>query len=305
MNKKNRLYLSILFILVVLFLVTRMGNKAEVRKPFFNLEPSEVSAFEIASSTDTLKVVSQGEDWLLDYPIRYPVQQTKMDDFLEKVIPVLYSRTPLSESEASHDDFNVSDSLGTHLKIWDKDEKLVAEVVIGGSDNYHYANARKKGEDKVYQLLTNISYNLNPQLSMWRDKKIVSLEKDRIRTIAAAFDSKQYTLTAKDTIWVYESGKESLEIKPEQKKLQDIITSLGRYQASDFIDFEFETYEQDFAEPVLEIMIETYDNETIHLAYVETDENRYLVQKDKQTDHLFVVYKNLVEKFMLTKSDFE
>jgi hypothetical protein len=195
--------------------------------------------------------------------------------------------------------------LGTRLTIFDKNGKAVETAIIGRSNNYHYANARIKDDKKVYQLSANITHNINPTLSSWRNREILALTAEQIKSVEIAFDKKMYSLTPADTVWIYESGKETMEVKPDQRQLKDIVTSLQAYNASDFVDFKFSEYEKDFAKPVLELKINTYDFDTIHLAYVETENNRYVVQKNGETEHLFIVYKNLVEKFMKSKSDFE
>jgi hypothetical protein len=305
MNKKNRLYLLILITLVVIFVLTRMGEKKEIRTSFFTIAPSDVGMIEISNQTDTLRLVLENDKWLIAKPFSFPTQQRRIDDLFDKVLSVQFSRTPLSESENSHKDFNVTDSLGTRLTILDKKGKIAADVMIGRNDNYHYANARNIGDKKVYQLLANITHNINPALSAWRNREIVALTDEKIRMIDIAFDKTKYSLTFADTVWIYENGKDKITLKSEQSKLKDMITSLQAYNASDFIDFEFVKYEKNFDNPMLEVMIKTFDNETIHLSYIEIENNRYAVLKDGKTDHLFVVYKNLVEKFMKTKSDFE
>ena len=304
MNKKTRNYLVILIVLVALFVIIKSNDKTEVRVRFFDVDSSDVAKIVLTSAEDTLHLALEGDSWMIEQPVKYPAKEDKIKDLFSKVLTVEMSKTPLSISASSHEAFNVTDSLGTHVKIIDSNGKELVNAIVGRSDNYNYANARYANKNEVYQLQSSIVYNINPKLSIWRNKEILSIPQDQISKISVAYDEVNYSLTPADTVWIYENGKETLEIKPEQKILKAIISGFERFNASSFKDNEYEDYSEKFDKPALQLLIQTYDNDNITLTYVEDEESKYVVKKDNQTDHLFVVYKNLFDKFKKSKSDF-
>ena len=304
MNKKNTTYLIVLIVLILIYAATKLNNKTEKIIDFFAFDSSDVYKIEITNQTDTLKLALNSGEWSIVYPVECKVKDNKIKDIFSKVLKVKTSKTALSESKKSHENYNVTDSLGTKITFIGKNGKTLDSVVIGKSKNYSYSNGRKANDDNVYQLLANISYSINPRLLSWRDRTIFKYEDDQISQLDVKYGKKNYKLTYVDSIWVYESGKKKEDIKKDSKELKSLLTSLRNYNASDFKDNEYEEYKDKFAKPDLEVTIHTFDNDSMHLRYIKIEDNKFLLQKNDETEHLYVIYKNLVDKFKKTDKDF-
>jgi len=307
MNKKNLISVGILAILIIVFIITKTHNYKEKRINFFDVDSSKIKVIELITNEDTLKLVNNSQGWMIDYPIKYKTVKRKIDDFFAKVLKAETSSIPISESKESFKIYNVSDSLGTQVKLYDEQMNLLSDVIIGKSDNYNFSNARKNGESKIYQLLSNVSYNFKPDIYSWRDKEILNLQEDNLSKIFVSFGKNGYSLIATDSLWEYQSGKKKFFVKEKNGTLKSIINICKKLNASNFIDNKYETYENKFKKPYLELTLELANGDNIHLTFIKYDDkdNKFILKKDEQTDPLFVLNKNIVERFKKTEKDFK
>ncbi|MCD4817810.1 MAG: DUF4340 domain-containing protein [Candidatus Cloacimonetes bacterium] len=306
MSKKNVIYIIVLVVLVLIFALTKMNNKVEKRIDFFAVDSADVKTIKISNQEDTLHLVFADNKWNISYPVDYEAKEQRVEDFFEKALKAQTSKMPISISESSHETYNITDSLATHVELLDSKNKTLTDVYIGKSENGRNSFARNKGEKKVYQLLENIAYNINPKLSTWRDKNIFKYEADEISKIKIATEGNQYSLTFADTIWVYDNGKDSFNVNTENKDLKNLLTSLTNYNASDFKDDMYEQYATQFEKPYLQVEITTFENDKMQLRYIKAeDDKKFILQKNDLQKHLYLIYDNLVNKFEKTKEDFQ
>lgn len=305
MNKKNLIPIIVLVVLIIIFAITKTRNYTEKRILFFGIDSIKIAAIELITVDDTLKLVKINEEWLIDYPIQYPPVPRKVEDIFGKVLNVETSKIPVSESESSFEKYNLTDSLGTIVRLYDADNKLLSESIVGKSENYNFSHARKKDENKVYQLVSNISYMIKPDIAGWRNKTIMELEELEISQINFSSDEFNYSLTATDSLWQYNDFVSNFSVKAPNASLKSLISGLKRVNASDFIDNDFESYTEKFTKPIAELTITDFTGLITDLKFVEGEEKKLVVQKDNETNHLFVMHESWLNKFKKSKEDFE
>ncbi len=305
MNKKNLIPIIVLIVLILIYVLTKTRNYTEKRIQFFGIDSVKIGAIELITVDDTLKLAKTNGEWLLDHPIKYPPVQRKIEDIFGKVLTVETSKIPVSESESTLEKYNLTDSLGTIIRLYDSGNKLLSESIIGKSGNYNFSHARKKDENKVYQLVSNISYMIKPDIKGWRNKTILELEELEISQIS--FDSEEfnYMLSATDSLWQYNDFVSSFSIKAPNASMKSISSGLKRVNISDFIDHDFESYAEKFNEPLAELSITTFTGDQINLKFIQGEENKLVLQKNDETEHLFIIYESWLNKFKKSKEDFE
>ena len=302
MNKKNLIPIIILALLIIVFVITKLNDKTERRINFFRFDSTQVYAIEIATQEDTLKLTKIDNNWMIDYPLNYPPAKLKIDDIFKKVLQVETSSIPITET--SFEKFNVTDSLGTLLVFYDKNGKILEEVLIGKSENYNYSYARRKDDAKVYQLFTNISYSINPKVSSWRKKEIIEISEEDISRVFVSYDGANYSFSATDSLWMYQDDETGFSIKEANSSFKSIISAIKKFIVTDFIDNEFEKYQQKFENPDVEVTVELFNDEPFNLKFIEHEEKKFVLQKNDETEHLYIIYESWVNRFKKSDEDF-
>ena len=305
MNKKQKISIVILAVLIILFLITKLDDKTERRISFFDVDSIQVEKIEIIADGDTLILTKSSNGWMLSSPIEYPIRSRKMEQFFEDVMKVETSNLPISEEEDSFETYKLTDSLATTLKIYGKNDKLLDHSLEGKSSSYNNSPARKDSNNKVFRLEKNISNYLKTDPKQWRKREVLELDKEQIAKISILYEDTGYELSATDTLWQYEDGENSVSNQLNNTALRKILNSLVKVNVTDFIDEEIDGYLTKLQNPALEIGINMYDGSKYYLRAAPKDENKYVLQVNNETEHLYLVYKSWLNKFMKLSEDFQ
>ncbi len=304
MSKKHKIYLAVLAVVVILFLVTKLNDKTERKISFFEVDSAKIECIEITTIEDTLRLVKKDNSWFMEYPIECPASPNKIERFFEKVLSIKTSNLPISEQESSFETYNLTDSLSTIIKLYGKDDKLLDVSMIGKSSSYSNTPARKQGKNKIYRLEENIAYDIKTESSNWRKREVLELEKEQIAKISVIYENIGYELTATDTLWQFEDGENSVSIQHDNPALRTILNSLSKVNVSQFIDEDIENYLIKLQNPTLEIGINLYDESKYYLRAALSDDNKYVLQVNNETEHLYTINENWLKKFRKQAEDF-
>ncbi|MBC8415853.1 MAG: DUF4340 domain-containing protein [Candidatus Cloacimonetes bacterium] len=304
MNKKQKISIVVLVILIILFLITKLNDKTERRISFFDIDSVLVEKIEIIAAGDTLLLAKSSSGWMLSYPIEYPISPQKMEQFFEDVMKVETSNLPISEEEGSFETYKLTDSLATTLKIYGKNDKLLDHSLVGKSSSYNNSPARKQGSNKIFRLEKNITSYLKTDPKQWRKREVMELDNKQIAKISILYKGTGYELTATDTLWQYEDGEESITIQHSNPTLRTILNSLSKVNVTDFIDEEIDGILFKLHNPALEIGINMYDGRKYYLRAAKDEENKYILQVNNDTEHLYTIYENWLKKFQNKAEDF-
>ena len=304
MNKKNLISVIILIVLVVLFAYTKFNSHTEKKINFFKADTLNLAKIVLSTPKDTMIVVLDGTNWRLDYPVNAKLEQRRIDD-LKSSLSVQTSSIPISESKEKLDKYNLTDSLGTRVQLYDKKGKLLDDVIIGKSGNYSFCNARAYKSNKIYQLEKNVVWHFKPNVKSWRDRKIFKEDKNNLASVDIQFDKNHYSLAFKDTVWTYHSGKKSFDVKKNNSALTGVLSFASNVTASDFIDNDFANYKDNLAKPKAVITVTTANGDNVVFTIAEKDKSKYLLMKDRQETPLFEVYKSNIDKLNKKDKDFK
>ncbi len=305
MNKKNTISIVVLIILLGLFVYTKVNNHTEKTINFFKADSASVAKIILSSKDDTLIVVKNGKEWQLEFPVKYKIQDHKIKD-IYSILKVKTSNLPISESKDKLKKYSVTDSLGYRVQIFDKSGKLLDDVIIGKSKNYSFANGRKYNSNKVYQLEKNIYWQIKPEAKLWRDKTIYKTKEDNIAGFKVKIKNNQYTVTAKDTLWVYKKGKKTVNIDKKNSKIKSMLRTLTNLTAADFIDNDYKKYEDNFKKPYAQIEIDLQDGGKVLYTIIQDEsKSKYILMKDDNKITLFRVYKSFIDRFDKKPKDFK
>jgi hypothetical protein len=305
MNKKNLISLGILAVLVIIYIFIKSNENTERRMPFFQVDSTQIAQVVLQNAEDTLKIARHNGSWQIIEPLEYPAAESMTKALFENVITAETSETPIAEAESSFKKLNVTDSLATQVSFWDEAGNQLAAAYVGKSGNYNYANARRKGDNKVYQLFKNITYNVKPSLYSWRSKTVLELPQEKISQIEVAGKEYNYQLVASDSLWQYSSKEQNFSVKQDNPALKGVLNGLSKLRATNFVDDSYDEYSQDFKSPELAVKIYTYDGNQHVLSFIPYQENKYLLQKDNLEQHLFVESSSIAKIFQKIADDYK
>lgn len=306
MTKNNKTLIIILVVLVVaLFLINRLTDRRQRRTAYFNVDLEELYAIELSNREDTVRVARTNDIWELEKPFPFPVDRSRIRNFLEQIVSAQTSVNPVSESESSHPRFSVNKQRGVLVSLYDIGNNLVDEAYLGRRDRAYYA--RRPHTDNVHQLLGHISMMISANYQPWRDVYLLTMPRGEIKTIDVEYVFNTYTLSDEGTHWEYNSSEQSFTIPDGNQALELIFQrfeeGIGTMR---FYDFVYDEYEHLFEEPELTLVITGHDNRKTELIWgFYRDEGEFLVKKDGNTDHLYMVDANIADKFTKAHQHFQ
>ena len=305
MNKRQKLYLVILIVLMIVFLFTKMGNNVEKRIRFFQVDSIKIKTIEISNIKDTLKLSKKNDEWKLIYPFEYPANEYQIKNIFSKVLNVTTSNLPISESESSFKTYKVTNSQGTLIRFIDEDDNVLDEAIIGKSSSSKTTPVRRPDENKIYKLEENLNYIITTVTDSWREKTILAIEENSISKISVLCEINAYELTPSDSLWHYVDDKSSLGVDFNNKTLRDILSTLSKLTVNDFVDNKYEDYKEKLTYPNLEIGIELLDGSTHYIRVAIDNNSKYVLQFDNDKKFLYSVYSDWVKKFTKEAIDFK
>ncbi len=306
MTKNNKILIIVLvFLVVLLLLINRLTDPRERRVTYFDVDLDELYAVEISNMEDTVRVARTNDTWNLEKPFPFPVDRSRIRNFLEQVVPAQTSRNPVSVSESSHPRYSVNEQRGVLVSFLDAGNNLLDQAYMGRRDRAHYA--RRPESDEVYQLLGHIGMMISANFQPWRDVFIFNMPRGDIKSIDVQYARSSYTISDENTHWEYNSSEQSFTI-PDGNRSVDLI--LQRFEegiaSMRFYDFVYDEYEHLFEDPELVLTIKRHDNRETELLWgFYRDEGEFLVKKDGNTDYLYLVDANIADKFTKAHQHFQ
>ncbi|NQT65373.1 MAG: DUF4340 domain-containing protein [FCB group bacterium] len=305
MNKKQKIYIGILVVLVIAFLITKMENNVEKRIRFFQADSAKIKAIEISNIKDTLRLSKQNETWKIVFPFENDANEYQIKNIFSEVLNVKTSNLPISESESSFDTYKVTNSQGTLIKFLDENNNVLDEAIIGKSSSSKTTPARRPDDNKIFKLEENINYIVTTNTDNWREKILFEIEEYNIAKISILSDINAYELTTSDSVWNYTDVESNLSVSLNNPTLSEILSKLTKLTVNGFIDNNYETYKEKLTFPCLEIGIELLDGSNHYLRIAMDKDPKYVLQFNNDKKFLYSVYQDWVEKFTKEAIDFK
>ena len=181
MNKKQKIYIGILVVLIIVFLITKMGNNVEKRINFFQVDSTKIKTIEISNIKDTLRLSKQNDMWKIVYPFENDANEYQIKNIFSKVLKVKTSNLPISESESSFDTYKVTNSQGTWIKFIDENKIKTGSYGVSEKDVINSIDIRKEALQKFAVeflrfgstvLAIKIASKIDPTFKVREDKTV-------------------------------------------------------------------------------------------------------------------------------------
>ena len=297
MNKKNTIALIVLLIVGGLYFILNMNEPTEKSFYYFGENSDNFQTIVLTDTTGSITLVKNNDVWEMTDPVESPVKKSKADNLIKKLTETKSSSLPISVSQKGQVTYNVTDSLGTLITILDKDGNTIRKAIIGKSDNPNFSHARHPESTEIYQLSENLVWSIKPDVKSWRENQILNLDTENIVDFQVVTQDRNYQFTYADSLWNFTENDFTHDVKDDNPVMRKLLNHFKSLRAVDFLDKEFENYEELLNNPHLSVKINTSDEGTKILTVIPYDKTNDLLQMGSQKSPLYLIQKNMKENF--------
>lgn len=158
--------------------------------------PEEARLIEIAKSgAEAVRVRKGSGGWAVESAWDYPADPARVENLLQ-AITELRVRQVRSTREASHPSFQLDEAEGVWVRVYDRDEKTLAELCAGKTVSYDRCFVRRGGSSRVFEAAPNLVRDLGavgpdrmPGQTFFVKMKLLSFRSDDVRAITLERES--------------------------------------------------------------------------------------------------------------------
>tara|TARA_Y100001968_G_scaffold307626_1_gene325605 strand:- start:59 stop:640 length:582 start_codon:yes stop_codon:yes gene_type:complete len=168
-SRKNVVLIVILSLLIVIKVLNDRSNQTP-SELIFKGDIEDVHKILLYKGNESVELVKENDQWVIFGNDSLMVRENRIDDFFNKVLNTKKETLVLDNKERWHV-LSVDDSLGTHLELYNNNDKKVGYYVFGrSSKDWKHNYVRIGNESNVYLTDQNIVNNLNPRATFWGEK---------------------------------------------------------------------------------------------------------------------------------------
>jgi hypothetical protein len=232
--KRNTLMLAGLFVilLIIAFLVLQKPGEQSANSAssglMYIIDSLAVDKITIKTPASSLLLEKRGAEWFVAQPVNYRADQAAVGQIIHSV-KNLEIKTVVSSKPDKQSVFQV-DQTGTQVTLYEKGADKASFILgkMGGS--YSESYVRRANSNDVITVEGASGDMFNRPVKDWRDKTILTVPKENIKTVQYQYGDTIFTVSFSDSVWVV--GKE----KVQQSAMEGLLTALSNVQADDFID---------------------------------------------------------------------
>ena len=302
MKKIGILFLAFLGLVLWVYFYEIEGEKKrneakELEESLLGLEQDQISSVRMdRPGQDPILLEKIGEGWALKAPLEAPADKTSVDSLVRDLGTARIDRT-FEEVGAEPEGYGLAEPR-LKLTIGAGDESRTLSV---GSEDFTKSKVyvRIEGESRVHVVSDRLFTAADKKLVDWRDKKVVSMERDKVAAIEIFRASEKLRLKKEDDRWMLESP---LQEAADQSAVSGLLSSLEFAEAKRFVaeeSDELDRYGLEKPELRVRFQQEGQDQwETLELGNeFEEAEDQYLARNPVRSP-VFSIGKEVREKLV-------
>ena len=221
----------IMLVIVAYVIMQKPGERSATpgqRDRVTDIDSAQVTALEIVSPTQRIEITKQGAEWRLQEPLVYRADQGVVGTLISQ-LQSLRSRGIVSTNPEKQALFRV-DSTGTIVTV-EMDAGPPVSLVIGKMGTaYTETYVRVAGSNEVHLVNASLSTVGTRSVDEWRDKIIMIVPREDIRSVQYQYGDTTFTLAFQDSVWVVGG------VPADNATVNMLLTSLAEVRADGFID---------------------------------------------------------------------
>ena len=235
MKKIGILFLAFLALALWVYFYEIEGEKTrqaakEREESLLRLEQDQISSVTMDRPGQAPILLEKvDEDWALKAPLEAPADKTSVESLVRDLGTARIERT-FVEVGAGAEEYGLSEPR-LKLTVEAGDESRVLSV---GSDDFTKSKVyvQIEGESQVHVVSDRLFTATDKKLMDWRDKKVVSMERDKVAAIEIFRASGKLRLKKEDDRWMLESP---VQEAADQSAVSGLLSSLEFAEAKQFV----------------------------------------------------------------------
>ena len=164
--------LGILGLLIILFLTNqRSQNSYKIEgESIYTGSDDNVHRILFTETDKMLELVRSDTTWAITQADSFEVKENQIEKIFDRLLKVEQEMLISSKPE-KWSKFGVDDSLGRHLRIFDKNDNELLHYIFGNSgQDFQHNYIRKNKSNDVYRTNDNVYFLLNTNTTYWGKK---------------------------------------------------------------------------------------------------------------------------------------
>lgn len=296
-NNKRLIYILAGLVLILAFtvLIKIPKEKATLMDRIVEFDSTEVSKIILTPKKDignSFEFYRENEKWRVRQgATSSPSREAEVENIMSEILSVR-PQNLVSKSKTKWVDYEVTDSTGTRIRLLNKKERKLADLVVG-KFSYKQANnqygmygrnniqgtsyVRIHGKNEVYGVDGFLSLSFSRSFNDWRDNTLVTFNMADITRIRFIYTSdSSFVLSLKDSKW-------SLDNMPaDSAKTTSYIASLSNVSGQAFND----TFKPD-VNPDYQLVIEGNNLLNISVKCYRLNDGTYVINSSLNPEIYF------------------
>ncbi len=267
----------------------------EREESLFQMKQEEVTSIEIArAGQDPVLLVKVDDKWSIDKPLETPADKVNVDSLVGSVDSARIERT-FEEVGSGAEKYGLKEPRMT-LTVQGGE---LTRVVHLGSKDFTGSNTyvQLAGDTKVHLTADSLFTTADKDLLQWRDKKVLTLDRDKVRTIEVQRGAEKIRLSKEGENWALEVP---LQEPADKSAVSSLLSSLETAEAQKFVAEETQDLPQyGLSEPSVVVRLQEEGEDqwkALELGKkAEGEEDHYLARNPARSA-VFTVPKSILEK---------
>lgn len=191
-------------------------------------DSAAIDRMDIVTRTESISLQKEGSVWMLTAPLRAPADARSIQSAIGQGKTVRLSSL-ISSNPEKQALFQV-DSTGTLIRMYEKGMERAAFRIGKPGPGYTDTYVRREGDAGVYLASGMLAQFFGKSSRDWRDKAILSLTPETIRSVRFHYGDTTFTLQAQDSLWSVDG------VPAAEHTVRSFLSSLAAFQADEFVD---------------------------------------------------------------------
>ncbi len=300
MKKIGLLFVILIGLVAFVYFYEIEGEKKrqeakEREESLFQMKQEEVTSIEIKrAGQEPVLLVKVDDKWAIDKPMKTAADKATVDSLVGSLDSARIERT-FEEVGSGAEKYGFKEPRMT-LTVQAGE---ITRVVHLGSKDFTGSNtyAQLAGDTKVHLTADSLFTNADKDLFQWRDKKVLALDRDRVRTIELQRGAETIRLSKEGENWALEVP---LQEPADKSAVTSLLSSLETTEAQKFVAEEAKDLPQyGLSKPSVVIRLQEEGDDqwkALELGKkAEGEEDHYLARNPARSA-VFTVPKSILDK---------
>ena len=254
--------------------------------PLFALSTGAVSSLVFSDSNNqSLRLIKEDGNWLLDVPSKPRADQEQVGRFLDKLAG-LKERLAIATTKQAQKRFQVSEDQFEYHLVAAEGNKQMVDLYVGSSQGFRQVHARLADQENILSLPLNAA-DFVPSIENWIDQGMLQMSEENLKFVKLV----DFSLEKIDETWHF-TGDEGA-VQPDKEEVQKLIDKVTGVTIQSIIA-EPDSDGNGSGEAELQYTLGFNDGTEISYSYQKSDQGSYILQVSEQ-EPLFKIQEWVVD----------